>query len=126
MNGKGLFQLFLFRMFRFAWEVRRLFATLFFIARVLSLGRKYIPTLHPPVMRASQSRTERIARTKENERERNRTVPVSLYCVRFPLLPHLTLIGLILQSVPGADRYCILSLEGGSPPRGAPRRFYWM
>lgn len=53
-------------------------------------------------------------RARERERERERKTELSRLYIAFGTLsrPRLTLVALILQSVPGAGRYCILFLEG--------------
>lgn len=108
-------------MFYFVWKVQRLFATLF------STRAFYPPVVNMyPTSPCYESIVEsRVLQERGKKSENETESSPSLYCVRLPLLPHLTLIALILQSVPGAGRYCILSLEGRSP-RGAPGRFYWM
>lgn len=82
-------------------------------------------TASPCYESIAESRALSVLQERREKSENETESSPSLYCVWFPLLPHLTLIALILQSVPGAGRYCILSLEGESP-RGAPGRFYWM
>lgn len=85
-NSKGLFQPFLFRMFCFTREVRRLFATLFF-ARVLSPCRKYVSCVPVLWERRRVSYIERIARTRKKEKERNRPVSI-LRSIPSPASPY--------------------------------------
>lgn len=84
-DSKGLFQSSLSWMFCFASKVSRLFATCFFVPRVLSTVVN-IYRVSPVLWEQRRvSQTERIARMGEKERKRNGTVP-SLYCIRFPFL----------------------------------------